>query len=86
MIPMVAELQVRDRQNREFHLWIPLILLWIVLLPVTILIVPFIFLACLFQRMNPFQVLPAFWEVLSALKGTHMEFNHPKSSALIHIF
>jgi len=86
MIPMVAQLQVRDWQNREFHLWIPLAIFWILLLPVAILIAPLILLACLFQRMNPFRVLPAFWEVLSALKGTHVEFDHPKSSALIHIF
>ena len=86
MIPMVAQLQVRDRRNREFHLWIPLVIFWILLLPVAVLIVPLVFLACLFQRTNPSRVLTAYWNVLSALKGTQLEFNHPKSSALIHIF
>lgn len=86
MIPMVARLQARDRQDREFNLWIPLMIFWILLLPVAVLVAPLIFLACLLRRTNPFRVLPAIWEALSALKGTHLEFNHPKSSGLIHIF
>jgi hypothetical protein len=57
MIPFVAVVSLRSQESRTIRLWIPLILIWLLLLPLAVLLSPFIFVACLFCRVNPFRGL-----------------------------
>ncbi len=86
MIPLVASVSIRNKQSRGFRLWIPLALVWLLLLPVALLLLPVVFVACWVGRIDPFQALPVLWQILSALKGSNIEFVDERSSVLIHVF
>ena len=86
MIPLVASVSIRNRRNRGFRLWIPLVLVWLLLLPVGLLLLPVMFLACWASRIDPLRALEVFWDVLSALKGANVEVENAGSSVLIHVF
>ena len=86
MIPCVATVRIRTRQNRAFRFWIPLGLLWLLLLPVVLLLLPLAFIACLAGRVDPFQAGAIFWQVLSSLNGTDVEVAGDGASVAIHIF
>ena len=58
MIPFVAVVSLRNQESRTIRLWIPLILIWLLLLPLAVLLSLFIFIACLFCRVNPFGESP----------------------------
>lgn len=86
MIPFVAVVSLRDQESRTFCLWIPLFLIWLVVLPVAILLSPFIFLACLICRMNPFRGVAVMWQILTALTDTELEVEHRSAGMSFHIF
>jgi len=86
MIPLVAAVSVRNKQSRGFRLWIPLALVWLLLLPVVLVLLPVVFVACWVGGTDPFQALSAFWQILSALKGSDVEFDDARSSVMIHVF
>ena len=86
MIPLVASVSVRNKRSRGFRLWIPLALAWLLLLPAALLLLPVVFVACWVGRIDPFQALSALWQILSALKGSNVEFEDEDSSVLIHVF
>ncbi len=86
MIPLVASVSIRNTRSRGFRLWIPLVLVWLLLLPVALLLLPVVFVACWVGRIDPFQALSVFWEILSSLKGANVQFDGRGSSVLIHVF
>jgi uncharacterized membrane protein len=85
MIPFVAVVSLRDQQSRTFRLWIPLFLVWLLLLPMAVIVSPFIFLACLFCRVNPFRGVVVMWQILSALADTNVEVEHRSAGVSFHI-
>ena len=85
MIPFVAVVSLRNQESRTFRLWIPLFLIWLVLLPVAILLSPFIFLACVICRVNPFRGLAVAWQILTALADTELEVEHRSAGMSFHI-
>ncbi len=86
MIPMVGVVSVRHWQHsRDFRLWIPLFLLWLVLVPVAVLALPLLLIVCLFSRVNPFEVIATFWNIFAALKDTHIEVNNRNALVLVRI-
>jgi len=85
MIPFVAVVSLRNQESRTFRLWIPLFLIWLIVLPVTILLSPFIFLACLICRVNPFRGVRVMYEILTALTDTELEIEHPSAGMSFHI-
>ena len=85
MIPFVAVVSLRNQESRTFRLWIPLFLVWLLLLPVAILMSPFIFVACLFCRVNPFRSLAVLWQILTALADTNVEVEHRTAGLSFHI-
>jgi uncharacterized membrane protein len=86
MIPFVAVVSLRDQESRTFRLWIPLFLIWLIVLPVAILLSPFIFLACLICRVNPFQGVAVMWQILTALTDTELEVEHHSAGMSFHVF
>jgi len=86
MIPFVAVVSLRNQESRTFRLWIPLFLIWLVLLPLVILLSPFIFLACLICRVNPFRGVGVMWQILTALTDTELELEHRSAGMSFHIF
>jgi len=86
MIPLVAAVSIRNQRSRGFRLWIPLALVWLLLLPVALLLLPVVFVACWVGRTDPLQALSALWQILSALKGSDIEFDDQRASVLIHVF
>ena len=86
MIPFVAVVSLRNQDSRTFRLWIPLFLIWLIVLPIAILLVPFIFLACLICRVNPFRGVWVMWQILTALTDTELEVEHRSAGMSFHIF
>lgn len=85
MIPFVAVVSLRNQESRTFRLWIPLFLVWIVLLPLALLLSPFIFIACLVCRVNPFRGVALLWQILNALADTQLEVEHRSAGMSFHI-
>ena len=85
MIPFVAVVSLRNQQSRTFRLWIPLLLIWLLLLPLAILLSPFIFIACLVCRVNPFRGVAVMGQILSALGETELEVEHRSAGLSFHI-
>ena len=85
MIPFVAVVSLRNQESRTIRLWIPLILIWLLLLPLAVLLSPFIFIACLFCRVNPFRGVALMWRVLNALTDTSIEVEQRSAGMSFHI-
>ena len=85
MIPFVAVVSLRNRESRTFRLWIPLVLIWLLLLPLGILLSPFIFIACLFCRVNPLRGVALMLQILNALNDTELEVEHRSAGMSFHI-
>lgn len=85
MIPFVAVVSLRNQESRTFRLWIPLFLVWILLLPLAIVLSPFIFLACLICRVNPFRGVAVLWQILNALADTELEVENRSAGMSFHI-
>ena len=85
MIPFVAVVSLRNQESRTIRLWIPLILIWLLLLPMAGLLSPFIFIACLFCRVNPFRGVALMWQVLNALTDTSIEVEQRSAGMSFHI-
>jgi len=85
MIPFVAVVSLRNQRSRTFRLWIPLVLVWLLLLPLAVFLSPFIFVACLFCRVNPFRGVSVMWQILSALSDTELEVEHRSAGMSFHV-
>ena len=85
MIPFVAVVSLRNQQSRTFRLWVPLFLIWLLLLPLAILLSPFIFIACLVCRVNPWRGVALLWQILTALADTNIEVEHRSAGMSFHI-
>ena len=85
MIPFVAVVSLRNQESRTFRLWVPLVLVWLLLLPLAILLSPFIFIACLVCRVNPFRGVAVLWQILNALTNTNIEVEHRSAGMSFHI-
>ena len=85
MIPFVAVVSLRDQDSCTFRLWIPLFLIWLLLLPLAILLSPFVFIACLFCRVNPFRGVAVMWQILNALTDANIEVEHRSAGVSFHI-
>lgn len=85
MIPFVAVVSLRNQESRTFRLWIPLFLIWLLLLPLAILLSPFIFIVCLFCRVNPLRGVAVLWQILTALGDTDVAVEHRSAGMSFHI-
>ena len=84
MIPL-AVVSLRNEESRTFRLWIPLVLIWLLLLPLAVLLSPFIFIACVVCRVNPFRGVAVMWQVFNAFTDTKFEVEHRSAGMSFHI-
>jgi len=71
--------------SRSFRLWIPLFLIWLLMLPLVVLLLPLFFLICLVSRVDPFAAIATLWNILVALRDTHIEIDNRNALVLIRI-
>jgi hypothetical protein len=62
-----------------------LFLIWLLLLPVAVLLSPFMFLACLISRVNPFLGIAVIWQIFTVLRKTEFDFEHRTAGMSFHI-
>lgn len=85
MIPLFAVIGFRTSHQRKFRLWLPLFLVWLLLLPVVLLLFPFFLVGCLILDLNAFMAIAAGWNLMTGLRGMHVEVNDPKNYILLRI-
>jgi uncharacterized membrane protein SpoIIM required for sporulation len=85
MIPFVAVVSVPDRRSHTFRLSIPLFLVWLLVLPLSLLLLPAVFIGGLVCQVNPLRALSVVWQILSALKDTNVEVARRSASVSICI-
>ncbi len=73
MNPYCSADTITARPRRQFHLWIPFLLVWVVALPFVLLLVPLVFVACLVFGVDPFRGVSVFWQVFDSLRGLRVE-------------
>jgi hypothetical protein len=86
MIPVAGAVRVDDCHVHGFRLSIPFFLLWIVLAPLLVLLTPVVFIASICVRVDPFQAIGALFQILAALRGTHVEVTNDRLAVLVNIF
>ena len=89
MIPLAAVIAFRPGESSSHRrVWIPvpLFLVWLLALPFLVLALPIFFIACLASRVKPFRALWVLWQLLCALRTTHVSVEHRDASILVHIF
>jgi len=86
MIPMVAVLRVERPLRRRVRLWLPLFLLWLLALPVLIIALPVVAMILIAWRRNPLRLFAAYWNVLSAVPGSHVEMTRRGRHVCLHVY
>lgn len=86
MIPVAGAVRVGDYRVHGFRLSIPFFLLWIVLAIPLALLTPFLFIAFLCLRVDPFEAVGALFRVLASLRGTQVEVVNDSVSVLMNFF
>ena len=84
MIPLLAVIGFRVKHH-TVRLWLPLFLAWLLLLPAVLLLLPVFWMGCLVSKVHPWRALTTGWQILTGLKGMHVEFDDCKSLVLIRI-
>jgi hypothetical protein len=72
------------KPRRRLHLWIPLLLVWVLLLPFILLLAPLVFVACLVARVDPLRGVSVYWEIFNSLRGLRVEVDDPGARIRIH--
>ena len=71
-------------QQKRVTVGVPFVLLLFLLSPLVVL-TPVAFIACLIARIDPFEAGRLLWNVLTALRGTHVEVAQGNRNVLVHI-
>jgi len=85
MIPFVARITVQ-RGSRNFRLWIPLAIIWLLLLPAMLLLLPLVLIACLIAHVDPLDAVAFFWAILCGIQGSEIEVQSVGQSISIYVF
>jgi hypothetical protein len=70
--------------KRQFRVWIPFLVIWVLLLPFVLLLAPLVFVACLVKGIDPIQGVSVYWELFSSLRGLRVEVEAPGARIRIH--
>ena len=86
MIPLIAVVGFRTNKRHGFRLWIPLFLIWLLLLPLVLVLLPLAFIILAVMKINPFRAFRTGWQILTGLRGTHIEVQDSNAFVLIRIY
>ena len=86
MIPMMAVLGVERPQRPHVRLWLPLFLVWLLALPVAIVALPLAAVILVACGLNPLRLFAAYWNVLSAVSGSHIEVQKRHRHVYLHVY
>jgi len=86
MIPLMVVLRVERPERRRVRLWLPLFLLWLLALPVLVVALPVVAVILIAYRRNPLRIFAAYWQVLSAIPGSHIEMNRRGRHVYLHVY
>jgi hypothetical protein len=75
MIPLFAVIRWHTGR-RQFGLWLPLFLAWLLLLPLLLVLLPFFVIGYLLARMNPWHLMKTGWQLVTGLTGMNIELQH----------
>jgi hypothetical protein len=85
MTPNIAIVRIETAHWRCIPVWVPLFLLWIPAL----LLSPLIFLVVIglsiAGRINPWNAIAVFWNILCSLPGTHVRVATQDAKVLVRI-
>jgi uncharacterized membrane protein len=73
MIPYSSAVTIVVEPRRQFRLWMPWLLVWVLLLPFFLLLTPIVFAACLAYKVDPFQGVSIYWQLFNGLRGVRVE-------------
>jgi hypothetical protein len=76
---------VRIGRSWTWDFAIPVFVLMVLVLPLLILLSPVFLIACLAIRVNPLHAYSLLWQLLSSLRGTHMEVEHRNHAVSIRM-
>jgi hypothetical protein len=85
VIPLLAVISFHCGESPRFRFWLPLILVWLLLAPLLLLLSPFVVIASLLLRVNPFRGVAAAWQLLSGLRKTEFQFDQRATGFSISI-
>ena len=85
MPPMLMTLHV-EKRGRRFRLWLPLFLFWLLALPFAVVTLPVLAIVLLLLSRNPLRVFAAYWSLLSAIPGSHLEVQSPRGLVFMHVY
>jgi hypothetical protein len=85
MIPSLALLHIEGAGWRSPRLWVPLFLLWIPALLLAPLIVVVVVGLCRAGGIHPWRAFGTFWDLLSSLRGTHVEVRADGNTVQVRI-
>jgi hypothetical protein len=87
MPPMLVRLHVAKKETgRSFKLWLPLFLLWLLALPVLIVTLPVVAIVLVVLGRNPLRIFAAYWSLLSAIPGSHLEIESGRGLVFLHVY
>ncbi|HWA04139.1 MAG TPA: hypothetical protein VG819_11510 [Rhizomicrobium sp.] len=86
MIPMLAVLRIERAGHPRVRLWLPLFVLWLLALPVLLVTLPVVALILAAGRENPLPLFAAYWDLLSAVAGSHVEMRGRRGIVHVHVY
>jgi len=91
MLPNIIRIKVRSKESRGINLYIPMILIYLLLLPLLVLFIPLWLLVSLFTAGTPkgymiVKIVPAFYKLLCATRGTEVNVLDKDSEVILKIF
>jgi hypothetical protein len=85
MTPNIAVVHIETPHWRCIPLWIPLFLLWVPALLLSPLILLVVFGLSIAGRINPWNAISVFWNILCSLPGTHVRVVTDDAKVLVRI-
>ena len=85
--PLLLKLHVeRFQGGRRFRLWLPLFLFWLLILPFAVVTLPIVALVLALLGYRPFRLFAAYWSLLCAIPGSHLEVNDRRGFVFLHVY
>jgi hypothetical protein len=90
MIPSIINLKIQSGSHFKLRLWLPVFIVWPIFIVLFLLLLPFLVIAELVMRVagtgiRLFAMIGGVVSVLSAMRGTVVKVDSPKSDSIVHV-